>query len=76
MHDSLQLCFLYKENQKYLLGIYNIEDIIFQKNDYLVVSNKYYIFYNYFENIKKTINNDSNIEFFNNLKEYEKIWKI
>ena len=43
MHDSLQLCFLYKENQKYLLGIYNIEDIIFQKNDYLVVSNKYYV---------------------------------
>ena len=69
LHDSLQFCFLYKNNEKYLLGIYDIEEIIFYKKDNYNPDSKYDIFYDYFENIKKDNNNDS--EYLNNLKNYD-----
>jgi len=69
MHDSLHLCFLYKNNEKHLLGIYDIEEIIFYKKDNYNPPSKYDIFYDYFENIKNDNNNDS--EYLNNLKKYE-----
>ena len=71
MHDSLQLCLLYKNKQGHLMGIYDIEEILFQKNVHYITNNKFNIFYGYFEIVKKNNNNDTEKKFLNNLNIYK-----
>ena len=71
MHDSLQFCFLYQNAKSHLLGMYNIEDIFFEKKENYIPNNKYNIFYDYFNIIRKSNKKDLEIEYLNNLKFYE-----
>ena len=57
-HNSLQFCFLYKDETPNLFGIYELEEIInkFQpKKKIIFKSNEYKMFYDYFSFIKKNI---------------------
>ena len=75
-HNSLQFCFLYKDETPNLFGIYELEEIInkFQpKKKIIFKSNEYKMFYDYFSFIKKNITevmNDN--EYLESLEKYKK----